>query len=133
MAAIRYRTADVDGYEIFYLEAGDPARPTLLLFAWGGARRAQRRSPRRRTTPLSSHAGAGWCSTHVSSEPSALLGDVVAAVLVQLERQDGYPESKERQTSYGGPASVLLARSVHKCHKMACQDRCAAPCSRKSY
>ena len=31
MTAIRYRTADVDGYEIFYREAGDPARPTLLL------------------------------------------------------------------------------------------------------
>ena len=31
MTAIRYRTADVDGYEIFYREAGDPAQPTLLL------------------------------------------------------------------------------------------------------
>ena len=31
MTAIRYRTADVDGYEIFYREAGDPSRPTLLL------------------------------------------------------------------------------------------------------
>ncbi len=26
-----YRTVDVDGYEIFYREAGDPAKPTLLL------------------------------------------------------------------------------------------------------
>jgi len=31
MTAIRYRTADVDGHEIFYREAGDPTRPTLLL------------------------------------------------------------------------------------------------------
>ena len=26
-----YRTADVDGFEVFYREAGDPAKPTLLL------------------------------------------------------------------------------------------------------
>jgi pimeloyl-ACP methyl ester carboxylesterase len=26
-----YRTADVDGFEVFYREAGDPANPTLLL------------------------------------------------------------------------------------------------------
>ena len=25
-----YRTADVDGFEVFYREAGDPAKPTLL-------------------------------------------------------------------------------------------------------
>src|SRR4051795_2018262 len=31
MTAIRYRTVDVDGYEIFYREAGDPSRPALLL------------------------------------------------------------------------------------------------------
>ena len=31
MTAIHYRTVDVDGYEIFYREAGDPARPALLL------------------------------------------------------------------------------------------------------
>ena len=31
MTAIRYRTVDVDGYEIFYREAGDPTRPALLL------------------------------------------------------------------------------------------------------
>ncbi len=26
-----YRTADVDGFEVFYREAGDPAKPTVLL------------------------------------------------------------------------------------------------------
>jgi pimeloyl-ACP methyl ester carboxylesterase len=26
-----YRTADVDGFEVFYREAGDPTKPTLLL------------------------------------------------------------------------------------------------------
>lgn len=31
MTDIRDRTADVDGHEIFYREAGDPARPALLL------------------------------------------------------------------------------------------------------
>lgn len=31
MTEIPYRTADVDGYEVFYREAGDPAQPTLLL------------------------------------------------------------------------------------------------------
>jgi pimeloyl-ACP methyl ester carboxylesterase len=31
MTAIRYRTVDVDGYAIFYREAGDHARPPLLL------------------------------------------------------------------------------------------------------
>lgn len=31
MNQVRYRTADVDGLEIFYREAGDPACPTLLL------------------------------------------------------------------------------------------------------
>jgi pimeloyl-ACP methyl ester carboxylesterase len=27
----RYRTADVDGFEVFYREAGDPVKPTILL------------------------------------------------------------------------------------------------------
>lgn len=31
MTDIRYRTADVDGHEIFFREAGDPSRPTILL------------------------------------------------------------------------------------------------------
>lgn len=31
MTAIRYLTVDVDGLSIFYREAGDPAKPTLLL------------------------------------------------------------------------------------------------------
>ncbi|QNQ11145.1 alpha/beta fold hydrolase [Sphingomonas alpina] len=31
MTNITYRTADVDGFEIFYREAGDPTKPTLLL------------------------------------------------------------------------------------------------------
>jgi pimeloyl-ACP methyl ester carboxylesterase len=31
MATISYRTANVDGFNIFYREAGDPAAPTLLL------------------------------------------------------------------------------------------------------
>jgi pimeloyl-ACP methyl ester carboxylesterase len=31
MTHIAYRTADVDGYEIFYREAGDRSKPTLLL------------------------------------------------------------------------------------------------------
>ncbi|MET3710305.1 pimeloyl-ACP methyl ester carboxylesterase [Sphingomonas trueperi] len=31
MTAIRYRTVDVDGHLVFYREAGDPSRPTLLL------------------------------------------------------------------------------------------------------
>ncbi|WCS28738.1 alpha/beta hydrolase (plasmid) [Methylobacterium sp. NMS14P] len=31
MTQIAYRTADVDGLEIFYREAGDPSKPTLLL------------------------------------------------------------------------------------------------------
>ncbi len=31
MTQVRYATADVDGYEIFYREAGDRSRPTLLL------------------------------------------------------------------------------------------------------
>ncbi|SEG66739.1 MULTISPECIES: alpha/beta hydrolase [unclassified Methylobacterium] len=31
MTQIRYRTADVDGFTIFYREAGDPTNPTLLL------------------------------------------------------------------------------------------------------
>lgn len=31
MSTITYRTIDVDGLEIFYREAGDPTRPTLLL------------------------------------------------------------------------------------------------------
>lgn len=31
MTDIRYRTADVDGHEIFFREAGDPSRPTVLL------------------------------------------------------------------------------------------------------
>jgi pimeloyl-ACP methyl ester carboxylesterase len=31
MTRIAYRTADVDGYEIFYREAGDRSKPTLLL------------------------------------------------------------------------------------------------------
>ncbi|MDO1582579.1 alpha/beta fold hydrolase [Rhizobium oryzicola] len=31
MTDIRYQTADVDGHTIFYREAGDPSRPTLLL------------------------------------------------------------------------------------------------------
>jgi pimeloyl-ACP methyl ester carboxylesterase len=31
MTQIRYRTADVDGFTIFYREAGDPAKPALLL------------------------------------------------------------------------------------------------------
>lgn len=31
MTHIAYRTADVDGFEIFYREAGDRAKPTLLL------------------------------------------------------------------------------------------------------
>ncbi|XYD12391.1 alpha/beta hydrolase (plasmid) [Methylobacterium sp. NMS12] len=31
MTQIAYRTADVDGFEIFYREAGDPSKPTLLL------------------------------------------------------------------------------------------------------
>ncbi len=26
-----YRTVDVDGYKVFYREAGDPAKPALLL------------------------------------------------------------------------------------------------------
>ena len=26
-----YRTADVDGFEVFYREAGDRSKPTLLL------------------------------------------------------------------------------------------------------
>jgi pimeloyl-ACP methyl ester carboxylesterase len=29
--AMRYRTVDIDGIKIFYREAGDPARPTILL------------------------------------------------------------------------------------------------------
>ena len=31
MTHLTYRRADVDGFEIFYREAGDPAKPTLLL------------------------------------------------------------------------------------------------------
>ena len=31
MAAIHYRTADVDGFNIFYREAGRPGAPKLLL------------------------------------------------------------------------------------------------------
>ena len=31
MTDIRYRTSDVDGHEIFFREAGDPSRPTVLL------------------------------------------------------------------------------------------------------
>jgi pimeloyl-ACP methyl ester carboxylesterase len=31
MTQILYRTADVDGYQVFYREAGDRSRPTLLL------------------------------------------------------------------------------------------------------
>src|SRR5262245_46040398 len=31
MAAIRYRTADVDGFKIFYREAGPAGAPKLLL------------------------------------------------------------------------------------------------------
>ena len=31
MTHTAYRTADVDGFEVFYREAGDPAKPTLLL------------------------------------------------------------------------------------------------------
>ncbi len=31
MTQVRYPTVDVDGYEIFYREAGDRSRPTLLL------------------------------------------------------------------------------------------------------
>lgn len=31
MTSIHYRTVDVDGHAIFYREAGDPKRPTLLL------------------------------------------------------------------------------------------------------
>lgn len=31
MTQIRYRTADVDGFTIFYREAGDPEKPALLL------------------------------------------------------------------------------------------------------
>ncbi|MGI4765390.1 MAG: alpha/beta fold hydrolase [Janthinobacterium lividum] len=31
MTQVRYASADVDGYEIFYREAGDRSRPTLLL------------------------------------------------------------------------------------------------------
>jgi len=31
MTHTTYRTANVDGFEVFYREAGDPAKPTLLL------------------------------------------------------------------------------------------------------
>ena len=31
MTHATYRTADVDGFKVFYREAGDPAKPTLLL------------------------------------------------------------------------------------------------------
>lgn len=31
MASISYRTADVDGFEVFYREAGQPSLPGLLL------------------------------------------------------------------------------------------------------
>src|SRR5246127_3534212 len=31
MSAIKYRTADVDGFKVFYREAGTPGRPKLLL------------------------------------------------------------------------------------------------------
>ena len=31
MVHIAYRTVDVDGYEVFYREAGDPSKPALLL------------------------------------------------------------------------------------------------------
>lgn len=31
MITVSFRTADVDGYEVFYREAGDAAKPTLLL------------------------------------------------------------------------------------------------------
>ncbi|MFZ2105145.1 MAG: alpha/beta fold hydrolase, partial [Roseiarcus sp.] len=31
MTAIRYRTADVDGFKIFYREAGEAGAPKLLL------------------------------------------------------------------------------------------------------
>jgi pimeloyl-ACP methyl ester carboxylesterase len=31
MSTVSFRTADVDGYEVFYREAGDAAKPTLLL------------------------------------------------------------------------------------------------------
>ena len=31
MVAIKYRTADVDGFKIFYREAGSPKAPKLLL------------------------------------------------------------------------------------------------------
>lgn len=31
MTQTAYHTADVDGFEIFYREAGDPAKPALLL------------------------------------------------------------------------------------------------------
>src|SRR5215467_1024483 len=31
MAPVRYRTADVDGFKVFYREAGPPNAPNLLL------------------------------------------------------------------------------------------------------
>lgn len=31
MNPVTYRTADVDGFDVFYREAGDAAKPTLLL------------------------------------------------------------------------------------------------------
>jgi pimeloyl-ACP methyl ester carboxylesterase len=31
MARVTYRTADVDGFEVFYREAGERSLPTLLL------------------------------------------------------------------------------------------------------
>ena len=29
--SVRFKTADVDGLKVFYREAGDPARPVVLL------------------------------------------------------------------------------------------------------
>ena len=31
MAPVRYRTTDVDGFKVFYREAGPPRAPKLLL------------------------------------------------------------------------------------------------------
>jgi hypothetical protein len=39
-----------------------------------------------------------------------LLGNVMATVLVQLERHGGYPRSGERQTSYDDPALDAIGR-----------------------
>jgi hypothetical protein len=62
---------------------------------WCEVLRATPRWLRRRITPSGFRAGAGWRRTRAR----------VAAVLVQLEWQDGNPGSKEKQSSYGGPAS----------------------------